>query len=75
MLAMTIKAISVAGMGRFFMDKKEIDKMAIAYEDVSKSFAVFTLGSISSQTSKMAGNRAYIPPLCVENVTLRLQFQ
>lgn len=43
MLAMTIKAICVAGMGRFFMDKKEVDKLATAYEDVSKSFAAFTL--------------------------------
>ena len=42
MLAMAIKAISVAGMGRFFMDKKEIDKMAIAYEEASKSFVTFT---------------------------------
>ena len=42
MLAMAIKAICVAGMGRFFMDKNEIDKMAIAYEEVSKSFAAFT---------------------------------
>lgn len=32
---MAIKAICVAGMGRFFMDKKEVDKMAIAYEEVS----------------------------------------
>lgn len=36
MLAMAIKAISVAGMGRFFMDKKEVSKMATAYEDVSQ---------------------------------------
>ena len=42
MLSMSIKAISVAGMGHFFMDKKEIDKMAIAYEEVSKSFEAFT---------------------------------
>ncbi|KAL9966277.1 hypothetical protein ACROYT_G024326 [Oculina patagonica] len=33
MMAMAIKAICVAGMGRFFMDKKEISKMATAYED------------------------------------------
>ena len=68
MLAMTIKAISVAGMGRFFMDRKEIDKMAIAYEVVSKSFAAFTLSSISSETPRMTGNQAYISPLCLENV-------
>lgn len=43
MLAMTIKAISVAGMGCFFMDKKEVDKMAIAYETVSKSLAAVTI--------------------------------
>ena len=32
---MAIKAISVAGMGHFFKDKKEIDKMTKAYEDVN----------------------------------------
>lgn len=53
MLAMAIKAISVAGMGRFFMDKKEIDKMAIADEEASKSFVTFTSVSISSQSPKM----------------------
>ena len=37
MIAMAIKAICVAGMGRFFMDKKEVSKMATAYEDVSQS--------------------------------------
>lgn len=42
MLAMTIKAISVAGMGCFFMDEKEVDKMEIAYETVSKSLAAVT---------------------------------
>lgn len=43
MLAMTIKAISVAGMGCFFMDEKEADKMEIAYETVSKSLAAVTI--------------------------------
>ena len=43
MLAMTIKAISVAGMGCFFMDEKEVDKMEIAYETVSKSLAAVTI--------------------------------
>lgn len=33
MIAMAIKAISVAGMGRFFMDEKEIQKLTSAYED------------------------------------------
>lgn len=35
MLVMVIKVICVVGMGRFFMDKKEIDKMVIVYEEVS----------------------------------------
>ena len=34
MIAMAIKAISVAGMGRFFMDENEIHKLTTAYEDV-----------------------------------------
>ena len=34
MITMAIKAISVAGMGRFFMDEKEIQKLTSAYEDV-----------------------------------------
>lgn len=37
MLAMAIKAISVAGMGGFFMDEKQVCKMATAYKDVSQS--------------------------------------
>jgi len=34
MVAMAIKAISVAGMGREFFDKKEIEKLETAYEVV-----------------------------------------
>lgn len=34
MITMAIKAISVAGMGRFFMDEKEIQKLTSAYEGV-----------------------------------------
>lgn len=34
MMAMAIKSILVAGMGHFFMDEKEINKMATAYEEV-----------------------------------------
>jgi len=49
MLAMAIKAISVAGMGRFFMDKTEIDKMAIAYEDVSENFDFIQVSNHSSK--------------------------
>ena len=37
MIAMAIKSILVAGMGRLFMDEKEISKMTTAYEDVSES--------------------------------------
>lgn len=40
MMAMAIKSILVAGMGRFFMDEKEIAKMTTAYEDVRKSLKV-----------------------------------
>lgn len=32
MIAMAIKAISVAGMGRSFMDEKEVDKLAAVYD-------------------------------------------
>jgi len=35
MVAMAIRAISVAGMGRAFMGKKEIDKLETMYETVS----------------------------------------
>ena len=31
---MAIKAISVAGMGRSFMDEKEVDKLATVYDVV-----------------------------------------
>lgn len=31
---MAIKAISVAGMGRIFMNEKEVDKVATVYEGV-----------------------------------------
>ena len=31
---MAIKAISVAGMGRSFMDEKEVDKLAAVYDVV-----------------------------------------
>lgn len=34
MIAMAIKAISVAGMGRSFMDEKEVDKLAAVYDVV-----------------------------------------
>ena len=34
MVAMAIKAIAVAGMGRFFMDDEEVDKLRTAYEEV-----------------------------------------
>ncbi|KAJ7388021.1 hypothetical protein OS493_040337 [Desmophyllum pertusum] len=32
MIAMAVKAISVAGMGRIFMDEKEIDKLTTMYD-------------------------------------------
>jgi len=34
MITMAVKAISVAGMGRIFMDEKEIDKLATMYHEV-----------------------------------------
>ena len=34
MIAMAVKAISVAGMGRIFMDEKEIDKLTVMYDVV-----------------------------------------
>ena len=34
MIAMAVKAISVAGMGRIFMDEKEIDKLSTMYHEV-----------------------------------------
>ena len=34
MITMAVKAISVAGMGRIFMDDKEIDKLATMYHEV-----------------------------------------
>ena len=41
MLAMAIKAISVAGMGREFFDKKEIEKLETAYGGVRIGFHWF----------------------------------
>ena len=35
MISMAIRAISAAGMGRTFMDSKEIDKLEAMYEVVS----------------------------------------
>ena len=35
MITMAVKAIAVAGMGRIFMDEKEIDKLATMYNEVS----------------------------------------
>ena len=32
---LAVKAIAVAGMGRIFMDEKEIDKLATMYNEVS----------------------------------------
>ena len=40
MIAMAIKAISVAGMGRFFMDEKEIQKLTSAYEGVCTEIVI-----------------------------------
>ena len=34
MITMAVKAIAVAGMGRIFMDEKEIDKLATMYDVV-----------------------------------------
>ena len=34
MITMTMKAIAVAGMGRIFMDDKEIEKLATMYHEV-----------------------------------------
>ena len=34
MINMAMKAIAVAGMGRIFMDEKEIDKLATMYHVV-----------------------------------------
>ena len=38
MIAMAIKAISVAGMGRSFMDEKEVEKLAAVYDVVRLLF-------------------------------------
>ena len=42
MIAMAIKAISVAGMGRSFMDEKEVDKLAAVY-DVVRLLYVYSM--------------------------------
>ena len=34
MITMAVKAIAVAGMGRIFMDEKEVDKLATMYNEV-----------------------------------------
>ena len=44
MIAMAIKAISVAGMGRSFMDEKEVDKLAAVYDVVR--FCVLTYSRV-----------------------------
>ena len=41
MVAMAIKAISVAGMGRIFMNEKELDKLATMYDVVRKIYFIY----------------------------------
>ena len=42
MVAMAIRAISVAGMGRAFMEHKEIDKLESMYEVVRRLTSFFS---------------------------------
>ena len=51
---MAIKAISVAGMGRSFMDEKEVDKLAAVYDVVRLLYVhSMLLDNIKEKKSKL----------------------
>lgn len=74
MIAMAIKAISVAGMGRFFMDEKEIQKLTSAYEDcwheMEARLAGPSLSPDSDREKKFQQGRTYMKEM-VKNMMNR----
>lgn len=63
MIAMAIKAISVAGMGRSFMEKKEVDELAAMYDVVRFCFFFLcsmlldSIGRKKNSTSSCSSSR------------------